>query len=141
MEIKKVIQFLLANLLISTFYAQTVNYETLFSEEQLETRELDQELIVGKTPSSHAVAPSGAFNYTIPIQLPKGTNNLKPEISINYSSQGGNGLVGYGWNISGLSVISRVNQTIFHENKIKNVSLAQDDPLAWNGNRLIGIGV
>lgn len=117
--------------------AQEVSYEYPFSEENLINRSLDQELYVGKTPSTYAVSPAGAFNYSIPIRIPKGTQNMEPKIDLNYSSQAGNGIAGYGWGISGLSIISRVNRDHFHEGHAANVLHYPNDPMAWDGNRLI----
>ena len=50
-----------------------------------------------------AAAPS----YTIPITLAAGTAGVAPQLSLVYNSQGGNGLVGKGWTLSGLGIINR----------------------------------
>ena len=36
----------------------------------------------------------GVFTQQIPIKLPKGVNGTQPELSLAYSSGGGNGMVG-----------------------------------------------
>jgi hypothetical protein len=59
--------------------------------------------------------------------LPPGTNGVVPEISINYSSTGGSSAFGYGWGLSGLSIITRVGQTKYYDNQIKPVNLNADD--------------
>lgn len=48
--------------------------------------------VVGATPGSHQVTPSGAFTYTIPIAVPPGVAGIEPKLSLAYNSQGGNGL-------------------------------------------------
>ncbi len=50
---------------------------------------------VGTTPGSFNVA-NGAASYSIPITVPPGVNGLAPSLSLTYSSQGGNGLLGMG---------------------------------------------
>ena len=94
-------------------FGQNVSYEPLYEMSDLENRVLDQELIVGKTPSNQSVSSTGAFTYNIPIDLPQGINGSTPSVSINYSSQGGNGIVGFGWGIAAGSSISRVNYDHF----------------------------
>ena len=59
----------------------------------------------------------GTANYSIPLKLPKGTTNLQPSLSLNYFSSFNDGVMGVGWNIEGLSVISRVNKTFYHDIK------------------------
>ncbi|WP_033302192.1 SpvB/TcaC N-terminal domain-containing protein, partial [Sediminispirochaeta bajacaliforniensis] len=56
---------------------------------------------------AQAVDPSGAFTYSIPIEVPLGTGNLTPKISLYYNSNAGNGICGVGWNLAGLSAICR----------------------------------
>lgn len=83
------------------------------------------------------VSASGAANYQIPIQVSPGSNGMQPNLSIAYSSQGGNGLLGWGWNIAGLSAISRVNKTAYYNNKYEQISLSSDDAFTLDGARLI----
>jgi RHS repeat-associated protein len=49
---------------------------------------------------------TGAFTTSIPIEVPK-FHGLEPRLSLEYNSQGGNGLAGVGWGLSGFSVIQR----------------------------------
>lgn len=103
-----------------------------------ENRPLDFNLAVGTTPGQASVSLSGAATYSIPIFASPGTAGMQPQVSLVYSSQGGNGLAGYGWNIAGLSAITRVGQTIYHDGKVKGVDFS-DDRFAMDGQRLIKI--
>lgn len=49
---------------------------------------------------------SGDANINYPLDLPEGTQGMKPSISVSYSSGNGNGWMGEGWNVGGLSSIS-----------------------------------
>ena len=49
----------------------------------------------------------GSGNYGVPIELPKGPNNLKPNVSLRYSTGQGNGAFGVGWQLSGAFSIQR----------------------------------
>jgi len=104
---------------------------------------------VGVTQGELSVSLSGAANYSIPIAVPPGINGVEPEVSINYSSQAGNGYVGYGWDIGGGSSITRLPSTPYHDG-IKNqdgyiidlnidpVDYDELDRFALDGQRLIG---
>ncbi|ASK31926.1 hypothetical protein CEY12_18230 [Chryseobacterium sp. T16E-39] len=48
----------------------------------------------------------GDANMNYPIRVPSGLGGLQPSLSIGYNSGGGNGWMGDGWNINGLSSIS-----------------------------------
>ena len=66
--------------------------------------------VVGKTEGTFAVSPKGAATYTIPLTIPKGMSDFKPELSLVYDSQDGNGIMGLGWSVKGLHTISKVNK-------------------------------
>ena len=92
---------------------------------------------VGVTAGQLSVSLTGSANYSIPIAMPPGVNGIAPQISLSYNSQGGNDLAGYGWNISGISVISRIPTTKFHENLIDGVDFNKFDRFAFDGQRLM----
>jgi hypothetical protein len=48
---------------------------------------------------------------TIPIEVPP-FHGLEPKLALTHSSQGGNGFVGVGWTLSGISTIERVNSAL-----------------------------
>lgn len=116
------------------------SYGNLFSQTDFDNYEIDADLEVGYTPGAHGVSPSGAATYTVPIQLPPGTNGMEPELAITYNSQAGNGLLGMGWNLAGLSVISRVPKTIHHDGAPNRIRFNASDRFALDGNRLIDTG-
>jgi hypothetical protein len=49
---------------------------------------------VGFTAGQFNVSESGAATYSIPLTLPDGVAGVKPQMSFNYSSQGGDGRTG-----------------------------------------------
>src|SRR3569832_1307645 len=67
--------------------------------------------VVGSIPGEIAVAPSGAATYTNPIQVPPGIAGMQPTLTLAYGSQGGNGELGMGWSLIGLSVFHRCSST------------------------------
>lgn len=92
---------------------------------------------IGTVEGSAAVSPTGAATYQIPIKVSEGTNGMQPSISINYNSQTGNGLLGYGWELSGASSITRTGKNFYFDGKSESVKIDGTDNLMLDGVRLI----
>lgn len=93
--------------------------------------------VVGVTKGELSVSPTGSAVYNIPLTIPPGIMSTVPEIGLSYNSSNGNGDAGYGWNISGISSISRIPSTKFHDNIIDPVDYDSYDRYALDGQRLI----
>lgn len=93
--------------------------------------------VVGSIPGSFALSATGGATYSIPIECPAGINGMQPSISLVYNSQGGRGLAGWGWNLSGLSAITRVQKTTYYDNEDQAIVWDASSPLALDGQRLI----
>jgi hypothetical protein len=93
--------------------------------------------LVGTTKGAFNVNALGGAVYTIPLQVPAGVGGMTPSISLTYSSNGGNGIAGYGWNIGGLSAITRSPQTFYHDGTSVGVNLTSTDRFSLDGQRLI----
>ena len=96
--------------------------------------------VPGKIPGTFSVSHDGSANYTIPIEIPQGTGSLTPQLSVNYNSRGGDGIMGWGFSLGGLSRISRSNGTRITDGKVQGVDLTSKDYLALDGNRLVRCG-
>lgn len=92
---------------------------------------------VGITEGELSVSLTGGANYNIPIAVPPGINGVVPQILLSYNSQSGNGLAGFGWNVSGVSVITRIASTKFHDNDIDPVDFDALDRFSFDGQRLM----
>ena len=75
---------------------------------------LDTTRQFGQIPISSSVSQFGARLYSVPIPVAAG-NILFPEIGLTYSSMGGEGRAGYGWEISGLSSITVRNRNFYYD--------------------------
>jgi hypothetical protein len=100
-------------------------------------RNFNPDLNVGAIKSTFNVTPSGEATYQVPIYAPPGTAGMQPNIAIAYSSQSGNGLLGFGFDISGLSVITRIPHNIEDDGGIRPVKMDVNDFYAIDGNRLV----
>jgi len=99
---------------------------------------LGKSYAVGAMDGSASVSPTGAVSYEIPIKLPPGTGGMTPQLSIEYSSQGSDGLLGVGFLVSGLSTISRSPNTL-KDGRISPINLDDYDKFSLDGNRLVCI--
>src|SRR5207245_2344255 len=96
-----------------------------------------QTTVAGFTPGSFQVNESGAATYTIPIQVPPGVAGMQPKLALSYSSQAGNGLLGVGWIVSGLSSIDRCRRTIIQDGVGIGVTYDANDRYCLDGQRLV----
>lgn len=90
------------------------------------------------TPGQFGVSEAGAATYAIPIQVPHGVTGVQPALALVYSSQGGNGLLGVGWNLSGLSSVQRCPRTMAQDGFRGTVDYA-NDRYCLDGQRLTAI--
>ncbi len=54
-------------------------------------------------------AAQSMFHQKIPIKIPQGVHGMQPDLALEYDPNAGNGIVGVGWQLTGLSTITRVN--------------------------------
>lgn len=92
----------------------------------------------GRTPGSFQVSSSGAALYTIPLWVSPGRAGIQPELSLQYDSFAGEGLLGMGWNLRGLPRIVRCNRTVADDRYAAPINfLSSDDSLCLDGERLV----
>lgn len=92
--------------------------------------------VVGALPGELNVSDLGAAVYSIPIFMPHGIGEMTPEIAVTYNNQAGNGMLGWGWNLTGLSSITRTGQTLYHDANQSAVNFI-DDRFLLDGKRLM----
>lgn len=93
--------------------------------------------VFGKINDEISVSPNGQLSYEIPIPALPGTGGMKPNLSVCYNSSTKNGLAGYGFDLMGLSVISRVPNDMFHDGSVGTITFSNRDHFALDGQRLI----
>ncbi|MFT3848681.1 MAG: FG-GAP-like repeat-containing protein [Propionivibrio sp.] len=84
-----------------------------------------------------AVSQTGAATYTIPLQIPPGAGGVEPQLALTYNSQSGNGLLGVGWSLSGLSTITRCPRTMAQDGVRGGVNFDANDRYCLDGQRLM----
>jgi hypothetical protein len=91
-------------------------------------------------PGQLSVGQMGAATYSVPIALPPGTAGVMPSVSLDYSSQGGNGLLGVGWSLGGLPSIGRCQRTVAQDGVLGGVNYDANDRFCMEGSRLVLVG-
>jgi hypothetical protein len=98
-----------------------------------------QSTVAGFTPGSFRVSETGAATYTIPIRVPPGIAGMQPQLALTYNSQAGNGLLGVGWSLSGLSAISRCPRTVAQDGVKGGINYDANDRYCLDGQRLVAL--
>ncbi|MEE9304040.1 MAG: FG-GAP-like repeat-containing protein, partial [Thiotrichaceae bacterium] len=91
---------------------------------------------VGTVSGAFAPTSNGAASYTVPLNLPAGIGGMHPDLSLIYSSDSGNGIIGIGWNLSGLSSVSRCGLTLGNSNQVQEVNLHSNN-FCLDGQKLV----
>lgn len=115
----------------------SVETETAATSAVSISRNMDFTKAVGEIPIQSGVTPTGGRTYTVPIAVPEGIGHT-PQISLVYNSQQGGNIAGEGWNISGLSSISRCNKSIYYDGTTAGISISNEEFLL-DGQRLIPV--
>lgn len=119
--------------------AQEINYIPFKTANQMlpSTIDLSSNTYVGSIDGKAGSSGGGGATYTVPIQVPAGTGGMQPNLGLVYSSSNqGKRLLGKGWNLIGLSAITRTPKTRFHDKTIDPVSLNENDRFSIDGTRL-----
>jgi RHS repeat-associated protein len=92
---------------------------------------------VATVPGEFIVGQDGSAKYTIRLQGPKGVANVEPALTLDYSSTSGDGPLGIGWSLGGLSVINRGPATREIDGFYDPVDFDDNDRFFLDGERLI----
>ena len=119
--------------------AQNIVYEPLYNQTTFNNISTPTGGVGEVMPHSESVSLQGSASYSIPIVAPPGTNGMQPNISLSYNSDAGDGVLGQGWYISGLSVISNTSKDPFHDGYKSPPQLVSQGVLSLDGTRLIRV--
>lgn len=93
----------------------------------------------GFTPGEFNVSSDGGSSYSLPIAVPPGTAGMQPALSLSYNNRTGNALLGKGWTLGGLSVITRCPATIAEDGSIDPIDFDGNDKFCIDGERLVAV--
>lgn len=91
---------------------------------------------VGSPKGSIDVSGSGAAIYNLQFEIPNG-GSFSPQIGLEYNSQSSYGQAGYGFGISGLSVITCGNKNMYYDGEVGANDYFHNSTYFLDGKRLI----
>lgn len=92
---------------------------------------------VGITSGDFRVDESGAATFNMPLSFPVGIASVTPQMSLSYNSNSGNGELGIGSSIVGLSSITRCRSTFEQDGVSGTLTLTKADRFCINGRKLV----
>lgn len=95
--------------------------------------------VAGSTPAQFAVTPDGTAAFSVSLVAPPGTAGMEPRLTLAYSSAAGDSPFGYGWSISGLSLIQRGPRNLANDGVVQGITLTDDDALYLDGEQLVEV--
>lgn len=123
------------SLVCNVDYTSIPNFESLTINKNLTTKVLS---------GNAEVSEGGQGIYSIPIELPAGINGMQPNLAITYASTLVSTNLGIGWNISGVSTITRVGKQDIYDytpgDIYEEVLFDETDNFSLDGKRLLGNG-
>jgi hypothetical protein len=122
---KKLQLFSLASLLMLTLSAQA-------------NASVANDTIVGSLEGELNVT-QGNLSWGLPLDVPAGVNGIQPDVGIGFQQGKGNGLLGLGFQISGIPAITRCSSTSEYDAINKGVDFNTGDKYCLGGQRLIAI--
>lgn len=96
-----------------------------------------QNSMVGSMGGEFTVTSMGTASYSIPIEVVPGTQGVQPNLAISYNSASGRGLLGIGWNLTGLSCITRTQRNNHFDQTVGSINYDANDRYALDGSRLV----
>lgn len=91
----------------------------------------------GWTAGTSSVTDDGAAVFDIPLHVPVGRHGIQPDLSLHYHSRAGDGLLGAGWTLSGLSMITRCARNLLVDGFNRDVQFTSEDGFCIDGERLV----
>ncbi|MCB0321396.1 MAG: hypothetical protein KDD60_10770, partial [Bdellovibrionales bacterium] len=93
--------------------------------------------VAGTIGGELAVTPLGAATYSVPLSVPPGVGSIAPNLSLVYDSSTGRGPFGEGWNLAGLSSISRCDANYQRDGYYDPADFDENDRFCLDGEALM----
>lgn len=91
----------------------------------------------GTIAGAFSVSQAGEATYSIPLIVPPGRMGMEPRLAVAYSSSAGDGLLGAGFGLQGLSAITRCPSNLAQDRRLRAVRYDVEDNFCLDGMRLV----
>src|SRR5262249_45913291 len=93
----------------------------------------------GAISGSFAVSSAGQATYRFPVVVPPGRLGMEPKLAVGYDSSAGDGPLGVGFSLQGLSAITRCPRNLAQDGRIAPVRYDSTDAFCLDGLRLVPV--
>jgi len=93
----------------------------------------------GSMPGSFSVTSTAEASFVMPLVTPPG-RGVEPHLALTYSSAGGDGVLGRGFSLTGLSMVTRCPTNLSRDREIREVRYDAGDALCLDAKRLVRVG-
>ncbi|WP_437775752.1 RHS repeat-associated core domain-containing protein [Sorangium sp. So ce1097] len=93
----------------------------------------------GTIPGTFSISSTGEAVYTMDLTTVPSRAGMGPRLQLVYRSDGGDGVLGAGFSVAGLSAITRCPSTLAQDGEIRGVRYDGDDKLCLDGKRLVPV--
>ncbi|WP_438016236.1 RHS repeat-associated core domain-containing protein [Sorangium sp. So ce315] len=94
----------------------------------------------GTIPGTFSISITGEAVYTMDLTTVPSRAGMGPRLQLVYRSDAGDGVLGAGFSIAGLSAITRCPSTLAQDGEIRGVRYDGEDRLCLDGKRLVPVG-
>ena len=94
-------------------------------------------LPVGALDGDFTVTPNGSAQYSISLRVSPGRQAMHPKLSLSYDSRRGDGILGKGWGVAGLTRLHRCPKTPAQDGFRGGIELTNEDSLCLDDSRLV----
>ncbi|MGK3962803.1 RHS repeat-associated core domain-containing protein [Sorangium sp. So ce118] len=94
----------------------------------------------GTIPGTFSITNTGEAVYTMDLASLPARAGVGPRLQLVYRSDGGDGVLGAGFSLAGLSAITRCPSNLAQDGEIRGVRYDGDDKLCLDGQRLVPVG-
>ncbi|MEZ4300176.1 MAG: FG-GAP-like repeat-containing protein [Polyangiaceae bacterium] len=91
----------------------------------------------GSLQGTFSVTVTGEASFLLPISVPSGRAGIEPHMALQYDSAAGDGVLGQGFSLTGLSAILRCAKNLPQDGEIERVQYSDADKLCLDGKPLV----